>query len=131
VKRLLPLAVIVGLLILAACAKNGGAGSDGDLGTIRGSVLLGPTCPVESIASPCPEQPLSGIEVRALDDQGDVAASALSGDDGTFVIDVQAGTYTLMASIEDDPARSAKPTNVHVVSGETVHADVLVDSGIR
>jgi hypothetical protein len=60
-----------------------------------------------------------------------VFASAVSGDEGAFTIDVAPGSYLLTASIEEDPARSVKPVRVEVRAGEVVHADVLVDSGIR
>ena len=44
---------------------------------------------------------------------------------------VPAGSYTVTASIEQDPARSVIPTRVEVGSGEVTQANVLVDSGIR
>lgn len=128
-KRLLLLAVVA-LAPLAACGE-GRAGSDGPLGTIRGSVLLEPTCPVETTESPCPGRPLAGVSVRVVDDEGEVHASAVSGDDGRFEMDVTPGTYLLTASIRQDPARSVQPVRVEVVAGEVVHSDVLVDSGIR
>ena len=106
-------------------------GSDEGLGTIGGSVLLAPTCPVETVESPCPARPLAGVPVRVVDADGNVFASAVSGDEGAFTIDVAPGSYLLTASIEEDPARSVKPVRVEVRAGEVVHADVLVDSGIR
>jgi hypothetical protein len=129
VKRSLVLA-IVALALLGACGE-GRAGSDEALGTILGSVLLGPTCPVETVSSPCPDRPLAGVRVRALMDDGSLQASAVSDEDGRFVMDVAPGTYTLIASVEGDPARSAAPIRVDVGPGEVVHTDVPVDSGIR
>jgi len=41
------------------------------------------------------------------------------------------GSYLLTASIEEDPARSVAPVRVVARAGEVVHADVLVDGGIR
>jgi hypothetical protein len=66
-----------------------------------------------------------------VDADGNVRASAVSGDEGAFTIDVAPGSYLLTASIEEDPTGSVKPVRVEVRSGEVVHADVLVDSGIR
>jgi hypothetical protein len=131
VKRVLVVTVLLSLTVLAGCARGSSEGSDERLGTIRGSVLLGPTCPVESIESPCPERPLAGVPVRVVDADGNVQASAVSGDDGAFTIDVAPGSYLLTASIEEDPARSVAPVRVVARAGEVVHADVLVDSGIR
>jgi Carboxypeptidase regulatory-like domain len=131
VKRVLLVTVLVSLTLLAGCARGSSEGSDEPLGTIRGSVLLAPTCPVETAESPCPGRPLAGVPVRVVDADGDVRGSAVSGDDGSFTIDVAPGSYLLIASIEEDPARSVKPVRVEVRAGEVVHADVRVDSGIR
>ena len=129
-KRLLILTVLLSLT-LVGCARGSSEGSDERLGTIRGSVLLAPTCPVETIESPCPGRPLAGVPVRVVDADGDVRASAVSDDDGAFTVDVAPGSYLLTASIEEDPARSVKPVRVVVGVGEVEHADVVVDSGIR
>jgi hypothetical protein len=131
VKRLLVVTALIPLTLLGGCARGSSEGSDERLGTIRGSVLLAPTCPVETTESPCPGRPLAGVPVRVVDADGNVRASAMSGDDGAFTIDVAAGSYLLTASIEEDPARSVKPVRVEVRVGEVVHSDVLVDSGIR
>jgi hypothetical protein len=71
------------------------------------------------------------VQVRVVDADGNVRASTVSGDDGAFTIDVAPGSYLLTASIEQDPARSVAPVRVVARAGEVVHADVLVDSGIR
>ena len=130
-KRVFLAALLLSLTLLAGCARGSSEGSDERLGTIRGSVLLAPTCPVETAESPCPGRPLAAVPVRVVDADGNVRASAVSGDDGAFTIDVAPGSYLLTASIEKDPARSVKPVRVAVRAGEVVHADVLVDSGIR
>jgi Carboxypeptidase regulatory-like domain len=131
VKRLLVVTALLPLTLLGGCARGSSEGSDERLGTIRGSVLLAPTCPVETTESPCPGRPLAGVPVRVVDADGNVRARAVSSDDGAFTIDVAAGSYLLTASIEEDPARSVKPVRVEVRVGEVVHSDVLVDSGIR
>jgi hypothetical protein len=131
VKRVLVMTVLLSLTLLAGCARGSSEGSDEQLGTIRGSVLLAPTCPVESTESPCPGRPLAGVPVRIVDADGNVRASAVSDDDGSFTIDVAPGSYLLTASIEEDPARSVAPVRVMVRAGEVEHADVQVDSGIR
>jgi len=131
VKRVLFVTVLLWLALLAGCARGSSEGSEERLGTIRGSVLLAPTCPVETIESPCPGRPLAGVPVRVVDADGDVRASAVSDDDGAFTVDVAPGRYLLTASIEEDRARSVKPVRVVVGGGEVKHADVVVDSGIR
>ena len=122
-------ALLLFALLLAACgtAQTSGAG----LGTIRGRVLLAPTCPVEQVSSPCPPRSLSDVPVRVVDANGKVLASTTSDDGGRFEIEVPPGSFLLTASIEEDPARSVIPTRVQVVAGTVSHANVLVDSGIR
>jgi len=132
VKRSTVPILLVALILFSACARGPSTGSDDEaVGTIRGAVLLAPTCPVESIESPCPGRPLAGVPVLAVDDEGNVRADTVSDDDGRFAMDVAPGTYLLTASIQEDPARSVKPVRVDVVAGEVVHSDVVVDSGIR
>jgi hypothetical protein len=129
--RRLFLALLFLAVALMACARGGAQGSGERLGTIRGRVLFAPTCPVEQVSSPCPPRPLSGVRVRAVDANGDVLASAVSDDAGGFEMDVREGSYLLMASIDQDPARSVRPTRVQVAPGTVSHANVLVDSGIH
>jgi hypothetical protein len=131
VQRTLVSFLFLVLVLLTACARGSSAGSDDRLGTIHGEVLLAPTCPVESIQSPCPGRPLAGVPVRVVDADGEVRASAVSDDRGAFTIDVTPGSYLLTASIEQDAARSVKPVRVEVRAGEVVRSDVMVDSGIR
>ena len=128
-RRLLALPLL--LLLLASCGETA-PGSDGSgLGTIAGTVLLGPMCPVETEASPCPDQPLPGIEVKAVGSYGDVAATAVSDEQGRFSMKVAGGDYTLEVVLDDDAARSAGPVEVSVEPGAEVEVDVPVDSGIR
>ena len=123
--------LLLTLVLLAACARSSSGGPGDELGTIRGSVVLAPTCPVESTQSPCPGHPLAGVPVRVVDEDGDVWASAVSDDEGAFEIDVAPGSYLLTASIDEDPARSVTPVRVLVRAGDVVRSDVVVDSGIR
>jgi hypothetical protein len=129
-RRLLP-AVLLGLLLLASCGEAA-PGSDADeLGTVRGTVLLGPMCPVETEASPCPDEPLGGVTVQAVFEVDTVVATTESDGQGRFSFELAPGDYLVQAVLEDDPARSARPVDVAVVAGETAEIDVPVDSGIR
>jgi hypothetical protein len=130
VRRVLPTLLALALL-LGACARGSGQGSDEASGRIVGKVLLAPTCPVERVSSPCPPHAQSGVRVRVVDDEGNVVARAISDGDGGFEMQVPAGSYLLTASIDDDAARSLQPTRVDVAAGELARANVLVDSGIR
>jgi Carboxypeptidase regulatory-like domain len=117
------------LLFLVACAGRGPS-SSGDSG-IRGIVLLGPTCPVETLESPCPDRPLADVEVRVLRG-GDVVATVRSDDEGRFAVALDPGRYEVQAVVEEaGPGMSAKTVDVPVMNGAFTDVDVPVDSGIR
>ena len=125
----LPLVSLPFLLLLTACASDGGdeASSSG----VRGQVLLGPTCPVVQEGSPCPDEPVGGVEVRALTD-GEAIAQTTSGGDGRFELELPPGRYTLEAVVgPDGPGMFGKPVAVTVTAGAFVEVVVPVDSGIR
>jgi hypothetical protein len=112
------------LLCLSACAR---AATSSDSG-IQGTVLLGPTCPVEQAGSPCPDRPLSTelTFVRA----GAAVARATSGADGSFRVTLEPGTYDIEAR-GLSAAQSLKPTQATVRAGEYTTVTVRIDSGIR
>jgi carboxypeptidase family protein len=117
------------LLFLVACAGRASS-SSGDSG-IRGTVLLGPTCPVETVESPCPDRPLADVEVQVLQG-GDVVGTVRSDGDGRFTVALDPGHYVVQAVVEEGgPGMSAKPVDVTVTSGKFVDVNVPVDSGIR
>lgn len=119
------------VLLLASCGEGEPASDGAELGTVTGSILAGPTCPVETMASPCPDVPLPGEVVQLV--QGDtVVASATSDPEGGFSIQAEPGAYELMwAPAGDVGVRFARPVRVEIVAGQTVTADLLVDTGIR
>lgn len=115
------------VLVLAACAD--GAASSADSG-VRGVVLLGPTCPVVTEESPCPDQPLAGTEIQIF--QNDVVATVRSGDDGRFEVGLDPGHYVLQATVgAGGPGMFAKPVDVDVSPNAWIDVTVTVDTGIR
>lgn len=124
------LATALSLVLLLGACGEAGSERGGELGTIQGVVLLGPVCPVETETSPCPDEPLSGVEVVAVDQDGH-ETTAVSGSDGRFSMDVSPGEFTLHAVVDQDGIRSSKPVDLTVGPGQTVEVTVPVDSGIR
>jgi hypothetical protein len=117
------------LLFLVGCAGRGPSSSD-DSG-IRGTVLLGPTCPVETLESPCQDRPLADVEIRVLRGS-DVVATVRSDGEGRFAVALDPGRYEVQAVVEEGgPGMSAKPVDVVVTSGVFNDVNVPVDSGIR
>ena len=122
-------AISILLLFLVACAGRGPS-SSGDSG-IRGTVLLGPTCPVETLESRCPDRPLADVEIRVLQG-GDVVATVRSDGKGRFAVALDPGRYEVQAVVEEGgPGMSAKPIDVLVTNGVFNEVNVPVDSGIR
>ena len=122
-------AISILLLFLVACAGRGPS-SSGDSG-IRGTVLLGPTCPVETLESPCPDRPLADVEIRVLRGS-DVVATVRSDGEGRFAVALDPGRYEVQAVVEEGgPGMSAKPIDVVVTNGVFNDVNVPVDSGIR
>jgi hypothetical protein len=131
VKRLLPLTLSILALVIVACgsqAPSPGAQEQG----VRGVVLLGPSCPVETDASPCPDEPLPGVTVRVLKDGEPLDETATSDGSGRFELRLPPGAYTLEAIVpEGGPGMFAKPVDVTVPASGFVDVVVPVDTGIR
>lgn len=105
---------------------------------IEGTVLLGPTCPVEREDSPCPPRPGANLAVQiyAGGEAGMYVANVRTDDDGRFRIDLPPGAYTL-----DGPCSGPMkcivayprlvPTTVTVESGAFTEVTIRGDTGIR
>jgi len=127
-RRLLVLALAIAALSLASCGERV-SGSKADTG-VRGVVLAGPQCPVEQAGSPCPDEPMSYIEVRATAD-GSIVATGRTDDEGRFELLLPPGDYVIEAVLPAGGPPSAKPTNVTVPERGFSQVTVLVDTGIR
>jgi hypothetical protein len=117
------------LATLTACGSETTAAAP-DSG-ISGRVLLGPTCPVETVDEPCPDQPASGVEVQVkkpqADSQGSVVARATTDEDGRFRLAVAPGRYEITA----EAGMFCKPMEVEVPEADFVSIVVACDTGIR
>jgi hypothetical protein len=130
VLRIVRVAAVVGIAVLAAaCGSNASGGGGGSQG-VRGRVTLGPTCPVERADSPCPDHPVEGL-VTALKRVGDAVGSARTSGGGTYFLALDPGTYLVYARELGDNPRLSKLQRVTVRSGQVVHLDLVIDSGIR
>jgi hypothetical protein len=115
-------------MVLAACAKAGQSGGEGESG-IQGTVLLGPTCPVQTAERPCPDKPIAA-DLVVTDAGGARVASGHSGKDGRFRIATPPGTYEVKAT-NLGGMQLSKPVSVTVPTGRFIEVNVPVDSGIR
>lgn len=120
-------APLVLAIVLIACG-NGGAAPSG--AGIRGSVSIGPQCPVEQANSPCPDRPFQG-DVRATASDG--SATTVSTDErGRFSMNLRPGTYDVVAVTTDGGGPpTAIPQTVVVHEGAYTSITLELDSGIR
>jgi hypothetical protein len=125
-----PALALILLLGLAACAKT--STPDAGLASgVRGTVTVGPQCPVVRAGSPCPDTPFGG-KVRVLRAGNDVVAEVQVDVAGAYRIPLEPGTYVLIPVVPGDGALpAAAPQTVVVRAGAFTQADLSVDTGIR
>lgn len=136
--RLSALALFAALIacVVAACGDLGiGADTPTPPSGIKGTVILGPTCPVsgggESF-NPVPAACLTpyAAQMVVLDGENKVVARISSGGDGTFKVDVPPGDYVVTPATNDSYP-IAQPVSVTVVPGQYVTVQINYDTGIR
>ena len=137
-RRPLLATMLAAVLVLTGCGqvvpRTGASGSATALAAtsgIRGVVLLGPTCPVQRVASPCPDRPIAAV-VLVVDHHGADVARGASDASGHFLIGLGAGSYSVQA-VQSGVAlgTSSPPIAVSVVNGRFTDVVLSVDSGIR
>jgi hypothetical protein len=101
---------------------------------IKGTVLLGPTCPVvasPAVGTPDPCLTPYAATLVVLDNEGVKVATVTSGADGTFKIDLPAGDYVVTPDSGSDTYPIAQPQSVTVATGIYTDIQVNYDTGIR
>jgi hypothetical protein len=101
---------------------------------IRGTVVLGPTCPVESTPGandPVPCLTPYSANLVIIDSEGARVESVTSAADGGFQVDLPPGDYVVTPATGADTYPVAQPVSVTVVSGQYVSVEINYDTGIR
>ncbi len=98
---------------------------------MRGVVVSGPRCPVETAESPCPDLPAQGVTVRATTGTDEPAGSTVTDDRGRFEIRLAPGAYTLEPVVEGGAPPFAKPQDVTVPQSGFAEVTLVLDTGIR
>lgn len=101
---------------------------------IRGMVLLGPTCPVESTPGandPVPCVTPYSANLVVLDSESAIVARVTSAGDGTFQVNVPPGDYVVTPSTGADTYPIAQPVSVTVAPGQYASVEINYDTGIR
>jgi hypothetical protein len=123
------------MLVAAACSEIGiPVETPVPPSGIRGVVLLGPTCPVESTPGaddPVPCLTPYSANLVILDAEGVRAASVTSAGDGSFQVDVPPGDYVVTPSTGADTYPIAQPVSVTVAAGQYASVEINYDTGIR
>lgn len=150
------LALVGMLLALAACAPGGvsasqsqvtnpssqstapapptqAAGSgNADQGTLNGTVVSGPSCPIETSDYPCPPKPVPNRQVMIETPDGTIASTPTTDNEGRFSVNLAPGTYVLkVAQGASQLPIQRKPVTVVIVAGKTISVEIELDSGIR
>lgn len=133
-RRLAPVCLLVLALIVAGCGNFGvEVSTPVPPSGIRGSVVLGPTCPNPPSVGPSGQVPCLtpyAAQLVVLDSEGKVVTRTTSGGDGTFEVDVPPGDYVIA------PATSAsypiaQPVSVQVSPGNYAEVQINYDTGLR
>ncbi|MDP3958204.1 MAG: hypothetical protein Q8Q36_01925 [bacterium] len=127
--------IVLLLLLLGASLWTSQRGPGPSLsGTINGTVLLGPICPVMRVPPEpgCDDRPYGAQLVLTTNDGARVVKTFSSGEDGKFSIEAPPGEYAI---------RSAAATNLHpycasretirVSQGAATETIIYCDTGIR
>jgi hypothetical protein len=125
----------VSLLLLLIVLLASGCGHRSELGVsgsgVKGRVTLGPTCPVERVGSPCPDQPVEAM-VIALRRVGQAVGNVRTDARGAFFLPLAPGTYLVYArELTGDNPRISKFQRVTVTDGSIASLALVIDSGIR
>ena len=125
-KRVLAGALV--LVSLVACRNLSVSPDHAPDSGVRGRVVLGPQCPVESATSPCPDEPWSGtVEARRGSDRVEQTTDS----EGKFELRLTPGTWTLTAVVEGGGPPTAKPIAVTIRPHSFRSVTLTVDTGIR
>jgi hypothetical protein len=105
------------------------AGTGSVTGRVTGQVVAGPTCPVETLQSPCPPRAVPDALVELLRG-GRTVASVRTDGRGQFSIAAPAGAAVVRASTVTG-YRSQASQPVQLTAGTTVTIRLVLDTGIR
>jgi hypothetical protein len=103
------------------------------MGRVEGTVLAGPTCPVEHVDQPCPDKPIATTLALYNAAQGVFIKTIESAQDGTFSDVLPEGSYHLERyEAPNVPALPRiSPVEFTVTGGQTAKVVVHADTGIR
>jgi hypothetical protein len=135
VRRAAILLAIVSV-VLACNGKNSPTdpSTPGPHGTLSGTVTIGPNCPVESTAGPCPPPPGAYMLRKVLVESADASKLLFTVDideHGFFRIDLVPGTYTIDLKKNGIDRSGSVPAKVTITAGVATVLNIDIDTGLR
>jgi hypothetical protein len=129
--------VIIALVIITlagAVALYAGMFQQGDVsGTLKGTVTIGPLCPVEPCSVPR-DQVVAAYAARPLlitTKEGTFVQSVTADPDTGYSVSLRPGTYVVDIAQQGIGRSPDLPKTVTIRAGETVRLDIDIDTGIR
>lgn len=129
-------ALAAAAMLLAACdAPPGGVNATtpgSSPSGVRGTVILGPTCPGGAPDATDPVTCLTpyAAQLVVIDGEGNVVGRVNSGADGRFELSLPPGDYVI-TPLGGDPYPIAQPVSVVVRPNEFAELQINYDTGIR
>ncbi len=128
-------AVVLGFILLATGCGGSGAGELRASGFLKGTVTIGPLCPVE----PCtisPEQLAAVYAARKVivytpDRTVVVKELSLDQNNGGYSAELEAGQYIVDINHIGIDRSPDVPKTVTIGPGQTVTLDIAIDTGLR
>ncbi len=139
--RMIPAAVLSLTVVLSAC----GSGTSGEpppsstnppvaaSASVTVSAVAAPVCPAvqNPPASECSPRPVSGATIIATNPHGDEAATGVTGADGSVVLRLSPGSYTIVPQPVEGLLGTAPAVDVVLAESEALQVQVEYDTGIR
>jgi carboxypeptidase family protein len=117
------------LILLAGIACSAESAASATRSGIRGVVQAGPTCPVETPESPCPDRPVPGASVTAEGGPDGRVHRTSTDDQGAFRLRLRPGSYDLTAT--SDTVFGCDSQRVRVTRNRYRDVTITCDTGIR
>lgn len=129
--------ILLIFLALAGCSAVRSISHPQPEGYLEGTVSVGPLTPVERVGVPTPTPAPGvftsrGLQIYASDGKTPVTSLRFN-PDGTYRIALPPGTYVvaLLGAGIGAGFSHELPRKVDILSGETTHLDISIDTGIR
>ena len=131
-------AATLALLVVLACSGKNNSPTDpstvGPHGTLSGAVTIGPNCPVETTAGPCPPPPGAYALRKVLVESSDASKVLFTVDideHGFYRIDLVPGVYMVDLKKAGADRSADVPAKVTITQSVATPLNINIDTGLR